>query len=167
MYGANGSFMKLRLLLFRRVFPFAYKNALPTLNAFPARLPGGISHVRFDPLEERSILDRRRYAGTAWKEMKCGKDKVENVESPSSEPQPFDTAVNLRLLWLLLVINYYLYYYNEIARGQLEAYFIEKRKEGEKERKRSKEAMPRLKVQIVEAIICYKVIILKWIDEKR
>lgn len=48
MYGANGSFMKLRLLLFRRVFPFAYKNALPTLNAFPARLPGGISHVRFD-----------------------------------------------------------------------------------------------------------------------
>lgn len=90
--------------------------------------------------------------------MKCGKDKVENVESPSSEPQPFDTAVNLRLL---LVINYYLYYYNEIARGQLEAYFIEKRKEGEKERKRSMEAMPRLKVQIVEAIICYKVIILK------
>lgn len=45
----------------------------------------------------------------------------------------------------------------------MEAYFIEKRKGGEKERKRKKfqEAMPRFKVGIVEAIICYKIIILK------
>lgn len=95
MYGANGSFMKLRLLLFRRVFPFAYKNTHP--HAFPARLPGGISHVRFDPLERKSILDRRRYA-RSLKRDKNGKIKIENVENPSSEPQPFDTAVNLRLL---------------------------------------------------------------------
>lgn len=73
----------------------------------------------------------------AWKEIKTEKLKIENVESPSSEPQPFDTAVNLRLLWLLLVINNY-YYYNEIARRQLEAYFIEKRKgEGEREKEKN------------------------------
>jgi len=70
MYGANGSFMKLRLLLFRRVFPFAYKNTHP--HAFPARLPGGISHVRFDPLDEnRSSIGE--YTRKAWKEIKWKK----------------------------------------------------------------------------------------------
>lgn len=43
----------------------------------------------------------------------------------------------------------------------MEAYFIEKRKGGEKEREKIQEAMPRFKVRIVEAIICYKMIILK------
>lgn len=89
--------MKLRLLLFRRVFLLHIK--IPTHPyAFSARPPDGISHVRFNSHEERRSMIGKEI-GKVWKGVK--KKKKENrkyVESLSSEPQPFDTAVNLQLL---------------------------------------------------------------------
>lgn len=84
MYGANGSFMKLRLLLFRRVFLLHIK--IPTHpRAFSARLLDRISHVCFDSTRIKSIGKDV--------EKECKKENRKYVESLSSEPQPFDTAV--------------------------------------------------------------------------
>lgn len=94
MYGANGSFMKLRLLLFRRVFLLHIK--IPTHpRAFSARLLDRISHVCFDSARIKSI------GKDVEKERKKGKSKIR--WEPVKRAPAFRYRGNLQLL---IIISY-------------------------------------------------------------
>lgn len=78
-------------------FPFAYKNTYPPSRFFgeaAGRDLAGTFRLRTKKIDSRSA---KIQIGKVWKDVKR---KIENmyVESLSSEPQPFDTAVNLQLL---------------------------------------------------------------------
>lgn len=133
MYGANGSFMKLRLLL--SSFSF-YVNAYP-----PTRFSGeatldGIS--RYGCARGENSRSANTFALLEW--YPRVKTEAESSrgrrERSSSEPRPFDTAVNLQLYYynILLMINYY-YYYDDCQRGNWRRILQRNEREGRKREK--------------------------------